>query len=716
MNNQLDNRAKKAELTANHVRHITEQQLNAAVRQQRTTGRKLWEILLSDLSVKSIKDLLTYNIAPKGQPLRDVILESGWATEKELGEAVAEESGGLKMGERLIDKGFITRAQLGQALIEQERTGYTLGRVLLNLGFINAKQLTDMTRSEIPSKSTRLRREQIVEGVLKQNLLSKSQLDELVKEAETGDIGLVELLIKKGGFSSEQIGKVLEDQLGVPYLSVVNFDVPPDVAAILPESLARSRRVLPLEKRDNTLLVAMADPEDVMTIDDLAMITGYQIEPRLVWDRQLKIALDRAYQSSSPTNTGAGATADESAQQAEGNGAERMEHLIENVSVVNLVASIVEGAVRAEATDVHLEPQTGHMRVRYRIDGMLYDVMTIPENITGGLVSRIKILASMDITQKRVPQDGHFSLELGGRKYDLRIATLPTSLGERVVIRLLNPGTIFLGLKQLGLAPDDLSKLESLIHQPNGMLLVSGPMGSGKTTTLYAALNQINVLTDSIVTIEDPIEYELPGINQVQVDLRIDRTFATVLRAVLRQDVNTMLVGEIRDMETAKIAVRAAVTGHLLFTTMHTRNAVGAITTLLNLDVPRFLVTTSIVGIVNQRLVRKLCPYCQEEYTPDAALLHDLGLESDDTLTFARPKGCPSCYHTGYHGRIGIFEILLMSDRIKAMILGHASEDELRKVAVEEGMNTLHHDALFKLKNKITSAEEVMRTVSAHLQ
>ncbi len=706
--------------TLEHVRQITEKQLDEAVKRQVQSGKTLWEILISDLSLGSIKDLLSYEIGSQRRPLKEVMLESGLATEAELGELLARENKqGLRFGEVMIDKGLISRAQLGKALIEQERTGHPLGRVLMNMGLVNAKELTDAMRLDTPVVTPKLRREQVVEAVLKDGNIDRQALLDLAKESEEGGRDLAELLVEKGGLSAAELGRMMERELGIPYVSLTNCSIADDVLAIIPEAMVRSRHLLPLNRDGSRLRVAMSDPNDVSAIDDLAMITGCQISPVLVWEKPLQAAITKYFgeKSEGPVQKRTPAPElHEPQDQATARPAKdqrRFDELVENVSVVNLVASIIEGAINAEATDIHLEPQENNLRVRYRIDGMLYDVMAIPRNVELGLVSRIKILGKMDITQKRMSQDGHFSMELKGKAYDMRIATLPTSLGERVVIRLLNPGNVLMGLKQLGFSSADYTKMESLIYSPHGMILVSGPMGSGKTTTLYATLNQINVLTDSIVTIEDPVEYQLPGISQVQVDLKINRTFANVLRAVLRQDANTLLVGEIRDDETAHIAVRAAVTGHLVFSTLHTRDAVGALVAMVNLGVPRFLLTSSLIGVVNQRLVRKICPHCIEEYTPGEALIRELKIENKigpDT-TFARGKGCGACYHTGYHGRSGIFEVLTMDERLKELVLKNASVDELQHQAVAGGMRTLYDDALEKLEKKITTPEEVLRTV-----
>ncbi len=706
--------------TVEFARSITEQQLNEAVRKQKASGKKLWEILMSDMSLKSLKELLTYEIWSRGKALGEVIVENGYATAEELGEQVAEEAkGGLPLGEVLVDRGIITRAQLGQALIEQERTGDDVGRVLLNLRLVTAKQIADAQRVEGPAVRTGLRREQVAEVVAKQNLLAEDTLGELVAEVEGSGADLAALLVDRELVTREQLGKAFEAEWGTPYVELTKYDIDESTARLIPENLARNYRALPLRKQDNALKVAMADPKDVTAIDDLSMLTGHRIEPMFAWQDDLMAAIDRYFEHTQPAEPAraAAAAAPDTAvgpQRAAARAAHAgLDELVENASVTDLVASIVEGAIHAEATDIHLEPQINELRVRYRIDGMLYDVMTVPCDTQAALISRIKILANMDITQKRRPQDGHFAMEIKDRKYDMRIATLPTSLGERLVIRLLNPATLFLGMKQLGLSADSYSKMERLIHSPNGMILVTGPIGSGKTTTQYAALNKINVLTDSIVTIEDPIEYELPGINQVQVDPRIDCTFATILRAVLRQDVNKLLVGEVRDRETAAISVRAAVTGHLVFTTLHTRNAAGAITNLVNLDIPPFLVATSVLGIVNQRLVRRICQHCKEEYKPDESVLSEVGFHGDipDDLVFARGRGCSACYHTGYRGRVGVFEMLLMTEKIQDLVRSGAPEREITQAAVSEGMKTLLVDAMHKVKKQITSVDEVARNM-----
>lgn len=377
------------------------------------------------------------------------------------------------------------------------------------------------------------------------------------------------------------------------------------------------------------------------------------------------------------------------------------------VPVIKLVTTIIEGAVNSGATDVHLDPQEPEMRVRYRIDGVLHDVMSIPADVQNAVVSRIKIMSDMDITETRHPQDGHISIEIADAEYDVRVATLPTFLGERVVLRLLDQTAVLAGIKDLGLESDDERKLAGIIKQPYGMILVTGPTGSGKTTTLYAALNQKNVMTDSIVTLEDPVEYQLSGINQVQIDADIDLTFVNTLRAALRQDIDVLLVGEIRDPETARIAIRAAMTGHLVFSTLHTNDAAEAISTLRNMGIPSYLIASALTAVVGQRLVRKICPNCKETFTPAKTLLKEIGLP-ETTKKLFRGKGCDLCYQTGCKGRTGIFEILEITPDIRKLINLDEPLDKIMKAA---HMKTLADRCRMKVKNGDIPYEEFLRTI-----
>lgn len=384
----------------------------------------------------------------------------------------------------------------------------------------------------------------------------------------------------------------------------------------------------------------------------------------------------------------------------------------ETATAVQLVNTILEGAVRAGATDIHIEPHTPRMRVRYRIDGLLFDVLTVPQALEMPIISRLKILADMNITERRLPQDGRIAIRLVDQEYNLRVATIPTVHGEKLVLRLLVKSNVLTGLKQLGLEPEDEQRLRSLIAKPQGMILVTGPIGSGKTTTLYAALNEVNVLTRNIITIEDPVEYQLVGINQLEVDTKIGLTFATGLRSILRQDADIMMVGEIRDIETATVAVRAALTGQQLFSTLHTIDTLSAITTLENFGIQPYLLSSALSGVVAQRLVRRICEACKQWYTPNPVVLRQLGLPTTAAeARFAYGVGCPACYHTGYRGRTGLFEILLIHETLRRLIMERASEQELKTVAIREGMNTLQQNGLKKILQGITTPQEVMREV-----
>ena len=384
----------------------------------------------------------------------------------------------------------------------------------------------------------------------------------------------------------------------------------------------------------------------------------------------------------------------------------------ETATAVQTVNTIFEGAIQARATDIHIEPQVPRMRIRYRIDGMLFDVLTVPQPLETSIISRIKVLADMNITERRLPQDGRLSFRLGDQEYNMRVATIPTTHGEKLVLRLLMQSNVLTGLKQLGLEPDEEQRLRSLIAKPQGMILATGPIGSGKTTSLYAALNEVNILTNNIVTIEDPVEYQLTGINQVEVDTKIGLTFASGLRSILRQDADILMVGEIRDVETATVAVRAALTGQQLFSTLHTVDAPSAITTLGNFGIQPYLIASALSGVVAQRLVRRICPACRRWYTPSPAMLRHLGLKTDQQeWQFAYGVGCEACYYTGYLGRTGLFEILRVSETLRHLITAQASEQALKAAAIQEGMHTLQHSGITKVIQGVTTPQEVMREV-----
>ncbi len=692
-----------------YARIITERQLERAVDEQKKTGKKLADILMQDLSLQTIKDLFNYQIKLPGharpREFKQAMEESGLISTQELAELFSSgETVELKTGEILLARGVIDREELGRALIESQRKGQSLWRAVINMGYATAKQVYDAVKFDTPELKKPSRKTYLMDAVKKAKVIPEDKIDEIRQKCEKISADPGEMLIEEGLLTTAGLGELLQEATGAPYMDLTAYSVDSGTSKLLPESFCRKRRVVPVGTESGKLLVGMFDPLDASAVDDMRMLSGREIQPvSAATSRQIEIALDRIFgKKNDPDKHPPG-------EKSPGGDVRRLEDLVESVSLVNLAASVIEGAINSEATDIHLEPQANEMRVRYRIDGVLYDVMTVPRSVEQGLISRMKILAGMDITQKRMPQDGHISMDVSGTSYDMRLATMPTMLGEKLVIRLLNPENIFLGLKQLGLSDGDLERLNTLVNKPYGMLLAAGPIGSGKTTTLYAALNNLDILTKSIVTIEDPIEYELPGISQVQVDYKIHRTFANMLRSVLRQDVDTLLVGEIRDAETAMIATGAGMTGHLVFSTIHTNDSAGAVTRLIQLAVPRFLVASSLVGICAQRLARKLCTNCRQSFSPDAAFIEQAGLKGlvPEGVKLFKSAGCSLCYHTGYHGRTGVFEVLVLTENIKTMILEHAGESQIRKAAVMEGMTTLLDDAVGKVLDGTTTVEEI---------
>ena len=481
---------------------------------------------------------------------------------------------------------------------------------------------------------------------------------------------------------------------------------PLDVIFTLPVSLCLELQTLPLEKKGQRMTVGMVDPRRVDQLVELEEITGCKLSVVLIdrkdFEREMERLREPAREMLPRDLKGlvlASRSADTSSQEG-------------SSPAVQLTKSLLEGALAARATDVHLEPQKGQMRVRFRIDGRLYDVMDVPRELEAELLARIKILADMDIAEKRRPQDGHFSIAFSGKDYNMRVSTLPTYNGEKLAVRILDESNVIRGMSHLGLEEEDRIRFEELLRRPSGMLLVTGPIGSGKSTTLYSALGVLNTSDSNIVTIEDPVEVQLQGVNQVQVEPDIGVTFASGLRAILRQDADILMVGEIRDPETARVASWAAMTGQLVLCTLHTNDAVSALTMLCNFGVERFVVSGAVTAVVAQRLVRRLCPDCKEAYPVPTALAAQLGIADEGPMQFYRPHGCNFCFQTGFHGRTGVLELLALSERLREMVLERASEVELRKAATEEGMKSLRQNGLRKVLDGKTTLEEVMREIA----
>ncbi|MDP6438484.1 MAG: ATPase, T2SS/T4P/T4SS family [Candidatus Brocadiia bacterium] len=709
-----------------HAQAETRQQLNDAIEKQQKTGRRLMDILRSDLDGEMFRGIWSWlnesveiGAGKKKKKVKDVLQEGGWMTTSEWEEA--EKSGEAfdpAFGRVLVESGDITEEQLHEALAQQDRSGQSFWRILVNRGLVTPKQIADARKSAEREAPAAIGEDALTQVLLRTGLVTQEQCAKVLDEKQRNGRDMLQALIDSNAVRKDELGPALSKELGVPYVDLKQTKPQPDAVSLLPDDLARQHRMIPVSMSGGTVQLAMANPQDTAARDLFHMTANLHVERALAFEKDVLEAIDRHYKAPAAAAEEKPARALDRLK-AKLRGASSVDQgmvsMAESAGVINLVASVIEGAVNSRATDIHLEPQTNALRVRYRIDGMLYDIMNLSENMKEGVISRVKVLAGMDITERRQPQDGHFTVQGVDETYDLRVATLPTVLGEKMVLRLLNPENVFQGLRQLGFEQGQLEIMEDAIAQPYGMILVTGPIGSGKTTTLYACLSQVDILTQNVVTIEDPVEYQLPGINQVQVDLRTELTFASMLRSVLRQDADVMMVGEIRDSDTAHVAVRAAMTGHLVLSTLHTNDAVGAIITLRHLGVPAFLIPNSVIVVVAQRLVRVVCPDCRRKFKPPKSVLSAAGLspQAARSITFYEAVGCEKCFQAGYRGRTGIYEIFRMSEGIKEMILQGAGHGELLEQAAEEGMLTLMKAGMAKVRAGVTTLEELLRVTIA---
>lgn len=562
------------------------------------------------------------------------------------------------------------------------------------------KELKEMEKKEV-IETPSIRQKNLEEVLVERGILTQEQLDSAKKEAEETGRSLKDVLIESGFISKEHIPLLLSIELGVKTVDLANVIVEPEVANLVPEPVVRRLKVLPLFREGNNLTVAMADPTDIRIIDELHRTTGLMIEPVLASEMEIVRAIDQTY--------GAADTIYEIVRSIDEKKILSAKDAGEEAPIVKLTNLIIVQAIRDRASDVHIEPEEKMVRVRYRIDGVLHRVLSLPKFLQMPVTSRIKIMSDLDIAERRLPQDGRIKMEVGNKSVDLRVSVHPTLHGENIVLRILDKSSIMIGIENLGLSEQDLKAFLDLIHKPYGMILVTGPTGSGKTTTLYSALNRLNTEDRNIMTMEDPIEYQLPIVRQTQVNPQIGLTFAAGLRAILRQDPDIVMVGEIRDLETAEIAVHAALTGHLVFSTLHTNDAPSAFTRLVDMGVEPFLVSSSVIGVIAQRLVRVICEKCKEPYQPTPAVLKDLGLSESEDVHLYRGKGCPLCKGTGYRGRTGIFSVLKVSPKIQELVVNRAPAGEIDKVARSEGMKTLREDCLEKVLKGITTVEEMLR-------
>lgn len=561
------------------------------------------------------------------------------------------------------------------------------------------------------------------ELLLKAGLITPTQLEKALEEQKSRGGKLGEILQKLGYVSEDDIIECLSHQYGVPSINLRHFEIDPAVAKLIPEDQARKYNIIAILKTGQTLTVAMADPTNIFAVDDITFSTGFKVDPVVASEEAIAEAIDKVYGSTREVELKKVmedlATVEEEAlelleEEEELDVAELAKESTE-APVVRLVNIILTDAIKRGASDIHIEPYEKTFRVRYRIDGILQEIMNPPLRLKDAITSRIKILSKLDIAEKRLPQDGRIKLkakvEGRTRELDYRVSTVPTLFGEKVVLRLLDKENLRLDMTKLGFEKSSLKKFEDAILKPYGMVLVTGPTGSGKTNTLYSAISRINTPEVNIMTAEDPVEFQLPGVNQVQMKDSIGLNFAAALRAFLRQDPNIILVGEIRDFETAEIAIKAALTGHLVLSTLHTNDAPSTISRLMNMGIEPFLVATSVNVIAAQRLVRRICSNCKEEVEVPIQGLLTVGFSEAEahSLKVYRGRGCDRCGNTGYKGRVGLFEVMEITEDIRELILSGATVVELRRKAIEEGMITLRQSGLHKIREGITTIEEVVR-------
>jgi type IV pilus assembly protein PilB len=551
-------------------------------------------------------------------------------------------------------------------------------------------------------------------------LIDERQLETMVEEQPSRGELLGRVGVALGFYSDEQLGEALAEQWGTEFVTLYDREIAPEVIATISEPMAQLYRVVPLALDGNRLTIASAEPQKIQIADELRTLLGYDIHVCVATEAEIEKAIGKLYSSESDSVESLVDDLehdDELAAAAAAAGRDgvtdltSVEALAESAPVRKLLNMVLLLAIRDGASDIHFEPFETEFRIRLKADGVLQEMVPPPKHLAFAITTRIKVMANLDIAERRLPQDGRIELTVGGHPVDLRVSVLPTLFGESVVMRVLDRGVVSLDLQKVGLDDVMLRRFRDIIRRPNGIVLVTGPTGSGKTTTLYSALSELNEIEDKLITTEDPVEYDIDGIIQVPIDADIGNTFAACLRAILRQDPDRILVGEIRDVETAEIAVQASLTGHMVFSTLHTNDAPSTVTRLRDMGVPPFLITATVEAILAQRLVRRICTNCREEIVPGADVLADLDLSSDQIVgkKFYRGKGCEKCNRTGYKGRMGLFELLVMNDELRDMVMRNASTEDLREAARRAGMVTLRDSGMDGIFNGATTADEVIR-------
>jgi type IV pilus assembly protein PilB len=555
------------------------------------------------------------------------------------------------------------------------------------------------------------KRRRLEEILLSEGLLNDEQLNVARAEQERTGNSLGRVLIDLGMVRESALVAALAKQIGLPFVDLSETQIDPAAASAIPETVCRRYSAIPIAYKDNKIVVAMSDPANVFAIDDIRTITGMDVEAVVATRTDVSNAIQRLRGMDESVEDVAAAAA---AEEVDIDDLSSVKALVEDAPIVKLVNLLITRAVQERASDIHIEPQERDIRIRNRIDGVLHEVMRSPKSIQSGVISRLKIMADINIAERRIPQDGRVGLVVGGKAVDLRVATLPTVYGEKVVIRILDKSSVLLNLQDLGFAEENFSRFESSFTKPYGMILVTGPTGSGKSTTLYATLNILNNEDRNVITVEDPVEYRLNGVNQVQINQRAGLTFASALRSILRSDPDIVLIGEIRDRETAQIAIEAALTGHLVLSTLHTNDAPSAMSRLLEMGIEPFLVSSAVDCVLAQRLVRVLCERCKEPYLPTEEALVEAKIplpEDGDIPKLYRAIGCQHCAKTGFRGRMAVHEVMLKSEEIERLTAEHRSAEEIGRVARQQGMTTLRDDGIRKVLEGKTSIEEIMRVI-----
>ncbi|ODM28019.1 type II secretion system protein E [Clostridium sp. Bc-iso-3] len=561
--------------------------------------------------------------------------------------------------------------------------------------------------------------------LVRSGVITQEQLDNALSiQSKTGEL-IGKILVGEGYIDRKSLYEFLQKQMGVEFVDIEGIEIDEDVIRLVSVNLARAHKVIPIESVDGNLKVAMSDPMNIFSIDDLRLTTGLEIIPCLADEEQILLQLEKYYGKDSKKREPKDieqkvADLDEEFQKVKEKIAVEITETqeendtidvsdLENAPIVKMVNIIFQKAVATRASDIHIEPQEDCVLIRYRIDGQLVEIMKYDKKIVPSIVARIKIISGLNIAEKRVPQDGRIGMKIDDRDYDMRVSVLPTMFGEKIVIRIADKEGFNVSKLDLGFFEDDMEKFDQIISSPHGIVLVTGPTGSGKSTTLYTALKELCKPNVNILTVEDPVESTIKGINQVQVNVKAGLTFAAALRSFLRQDPDIIMVGEIRDGETAEIAIRSAITGHLVFSTLHTNDAASSVTRMIDMGIEPFLLSSSLVGLIAQRLVRRLCPHCKEAVQPDMNERDILDLKEDEEITIYHAKGCDQCNNTGYKGRIAVYEILTVDREIKELISKNVSSDIIKEAAIKTGMKTLRMNCTRLVKNGVTTIDEMLR-------